>query len=87
MNNLLSEKDTGIVLQILADELGVTREQLTDEARFDQDLGADSLSMVEINMALEDRLEISIPDERAENVQTVGDLFEVLAELVHSQRT
>ena len=87
MNNLLSEKDTGIVLQILADELGVTREQLTDEARFDQDLGADSLSMVEINMALEDRLEISIPDERAEYVQTVGDLFEVLAELVHSQRT
>ena len=85
MKDLLSAKDTDAVLQILADELGVAKGQLTAEAQLEHDLGADSLSMVKINMALEDHFEISIPDEKAERVKTVGDLFEVLAELLQMQ--
>jgi acyl carrier protein len=81
MKTLISEKDAEAVLQILSDELGVARSQLTDDASLTEDLGADSLSLVEINMALEDRLEITIPDERADHVRTVVQLFELLSEL------
>jgi acyl carrier protein len=82
MNDLLSEKHAQIVEDILLEELGVNREQLTPEARLVEDLGADSLTVVEITMMLEDGLEISIPDEKSENVRTVGELFEMLAELL-----
>jgi acyl carrier protein len=82
MNDLLSEKDAKAVLEILAAELGVAEAQLTNDARLEDDLGADSLTLVQINMALEDRFNLSIPDERLERVQTVGDVFELLAELL-----
>ena len=82
MNHLLPEKDAKAVLEILTEELGVQHSQLTTDARLKEDLGADSLSLVEINMALEDRFNLSIPDERLERVQTVGDIFELLAELL-----
>ena len=82
MNDLLSEKHAQIVEDILLEELGVNREQLTPEARLVEDLGADSLTVVEITMMLEDGLEISIPDEKSENARTVGELFEMLAELL-----
>jgi acyl carrier protein len=84
MNHLLPEKDAKAVLEILTEELGVQQSQLTTDARLKEDLGADSLSLVEINMALEDRFNLSIPDERLERVQTVGDIFELLAELLQS---
>ena len=82
MNDLLPQKETKQVLEILTKELGVEQSQLTTDARLMEDLGADSLSLVEINMALEDRFNLTIPDERLERVQTVGDIFELLAELL-----
>ena len=82
MKDILSERDTKAVLDILVEQLGVQEAQLTSEARLEEDLGADSLTKVEIIMALEDRFELSIPDEESEKVSTVGDLFEVLGELL-----
>ena len=82
MNHLLPEKDAKAILEILTEELGVEQSQLTTDARLKEDLGADSLSLVEINMALEDRFNLSNPDERLERVQTVGDIFELLADLL-----
>jgi acyl carrier protein len=78
----LSDQDTRVVRAILLEELGVTEEQLTPEARFDEDLGADSLTRVEIALSLEDRLNLTIPDEQWEKVATVADLYEALAELL-----
>jgi acyl carrier protein len=85
MNNLLSENDTKVVLDILAGQLGVQVSQLTSDARIKEDLGADSLDIVEIVMSLDEQLGINVPDEMAERVSTVGDLFEVVAELVGKQ--
>lgn len=82
MNSILSEKDTKAVLGILVEELGVPEAQLTPDARLQEDLGADSLTLVEITMALEDRFNLSIPDEEWEKVSTVGDLFEALGDLL-----
>jgi acyl carrier protein len=80
MNDVLSEKDSKIVVEILIENLDVQPAQLTNEARLMEDLGADSLTMIEINMALEERFNLSFSDERLERVQTVGDIFELLAE-------
>jgi acyl carrier protein len=82
MNNVLSETDTNIVLDILTEQLGVERSQLTPEARLEEDLGADSLEKVEIAMALDEQFHISIPDEALERISTVGDIFNVLSEFV-----
>ena len=82
MNNLLSESDTNIVLDILVEQLGVEKSQLTPDARLKEDLGADSLDTMEIAMALDEHFHISLPDEAIERVSTVGDLFEVLSEFV-----
>ena len=80
MNDLLPEKDTKAVIEILTEELDVDQTQLTSDARLKEDLGADSLTLVQINMALEDRFNLSIPDERLETVLTVHDVFELLVE-------
>ena len=85
MNDLLSEKDAKAVIEILTEELGVTEAQLTNDAKLEEDLSADSLRLIEINMALEDRFHLSIPDERLEQVQTVGDVFELVAEMLPRQ--
>jgi len=82
MNNLLSESDTKAVMDILAEQLGVQEAQLAPDARLEQDLGADSLTLVEITIALEERFNLSIPDEEWEKVSSVGDVFEALAELL-----
>jgi len=81
-NNMLSEKDTKAVLDILIEQLGVQEAQLAPDARLMDDLGADSLTVVEITLALEERFHLSILDEQWERVSTVGDLFELLAELL-----
>jgi acyl carrier protein len=86
MNNLLSEPDTKAVLDILVEQLGVPQAQLTCEARLREDLGADSLEDVEIVMALEERFNLTIPDEMTERISTVGDLFEAIAELLEKRR-
>ena len=54
-NNMLSEKDTKAVFDILVEQLGVPEEQITLDARLEEDLGGDSLTAVEITLALEER--------------------------------
>jgi len=82
MNNVLSERDTKAVFRILTEQLGVQEAQLTPDARLKEDLGADSLDVVEIIMSADEHFHISIPDKSAERVATVQDLLEVLAELL-----
>lgn len=59
---------------IIADKLSIDAESITMEASFIDDLNADSLDIVELVMALEDELEMEIPDEDVENFKTVGDV-------------
>ena len=61
------------VRDIIEKELGVEREKLTDSASFIEDLGADSLDIVELVMEFEKEFNIDIPDEDAEKLRTVGD--------------
>ena len=68
------------VKDIIAEELGVEREKLTNEASFMEDLGADSLDQVELVMAFEKEFDIDIPDEEAEKLRTVGDALKYLHE-------
>jgi len=68
----------GKVKDIIAEELGVEREKLTNEASFMEDLGADSLDTVELVMAFEKEFDIDIPDEEAEKLRTVGDALNYL---------
>lgn len=66
------------VKEIIVEQLGVDAKQVTDEASFVDDLGADSLDTVELVMALEEKFSIEIPDEDAEKITTVGDAIEYL---------
>ena len=61
--------------EIIADTLSCDAEKVTMEASLFDDLGADSLDAVELNMALEDACGVSIPDEELANLKTVGDIF------------
>jgi acyl carrier protein len=61
------------VRDIIEKELGVERDKMTDEASFIEDLGADSLDIVELVMEFEKEFNIDIPDEDAEKMRTVGD--------------
>jgi len=66
------------VKQIIVDKLGVDESEVTNEASFTNDLGADSLDTVELIMEFEKEFDVSIPDEQAENIQTVGAAVEYL---------
>ena len=66
------------VREIIVRELGVERDKLTDGASFIDDLGADSLDIVELVMEFEKEFEIDIPDEEAEKLRTVGDAVSYL---------
>ncbi|HKT07927.1 MAG TPA: acyl carrier protein [Gemmatimonadaceae bacterium] len=66
------------VKEIIAKELGVEREKLTNDASFMEDLGADSLDTVELVMEFEKEFNIDIPDEDAEKLRTVGDAMNYL---------
>jgi len=66
------------VKEIIANELGVEIEKVTDQASFVDDLGADSLDTVELVMAFEEEFEVEIPDEDAERMQSVGDAIKYL---------
>jgi acyl carrier protein len=61
------------VKNIIADQLGVGEDEIKPESVFIDDLGADSLDIVELVMAMEEEFEVEIPDEEAENIKTVGD--------------
>lgn len=66
------------IKEIIVDQLGVEPEKVTMEASFIDDLGADSLDIVELIMALEEEFDIEIPDEEAEKFPTVGDVVEYI---------
>jgi acyl carrier protein len=65
---------------IIADQLGVKPEEVTPNASFVDDLGADSLDTVELIMALEEEFNVEIPDEDAEKMKTVGDAVKYIEE-------
>lgn len=68
------------VKSIIVEQLGVEESQVTDTAKFVEDLGADSLDTVELVMALEEEFSIEIPDEDAEKIATVGDAVNYISE-------
>ncbi|MCB1096565.1 MAG: acyl carrier protein [Verrucomicrobiales bacterium] len=68
------------VREIICEQLGVTPEQVTLEAKFIEDLGADSLDTVELVMAFEEEFSVEVPDEEAEKLQSVGDVVRYIEE-------
>ncbi|HIF14049.1 MAG TPA: acyl carrier protein [Bacteroidetes bacterium] len=71
------------VKEIIVDKLGVDDSEVTPEASFTNDLGADSLDTVELIMEFEKEFNISIPDEEAENIATVGQAIDFLEKNVN----
>jgi acyl carrier protein len=71
---------TARVKKIIVEKLGVDENEVTPEASFTNDLGADSLDTVELIMEFEKEFNISIPDEQAEQIQTVGQAISYLEE-------
>ncbi len=73
------------VKNIIIEQLGVEESQVTETAKFVEDLGADSLDTVELVMALEEEFTVEIPDEDAEKIATVGDAVKYINE--HSEKS
>ncbi len=72
----IEEKVKGIIVE----QLGVDAEQVTPDAKFIEDLGADSLDTVELVMALEEEFGIEVPDDEAEKLQSVNDVIKYIEE-------
>jgi len=72
------------VIEIVAEQMGVDKSEITRETSFVNDLNADSLDTVELVMEFEDQFEMSIPDEEAEKIQTVGQAIDYIKE--HSNK-
>ena len=73
------------VKDIIAEQLGVKKEEIKAESSFVDDLGADSLDTVEVVMALEEEFGIEIPDEDAEKITTVGEVVKYIDEKVQAK--
>ena len=76
MANEIEEK----VIEIVSEQMGVDKSEITRETSFVNDLNADSLDTVELVMEFEDEFEMSIPDEEAEKIQTVGQAVDYIKE-------
>jgi len=76
---------TGKIKTVIAEQLGVKPEEVTDQAKFVDDLGADSLDTVELVMALEEEYGVEIPDEDAEKLTTVGEAIKYIEEKMASK--
>src|SRR5947199_9591729 len=74
------------VKDIIVEQLGVNPEQVTPQASFIEDLGADSLDIVELVMAFEEEFSVEVPDEDAEKLQTVGDVSNYIKERANTPR-
>ncbi len=68
------------VTEIIVEHLNVSRDEVVPEASFVDDLGADSLDIVELVMAMEEEFDVEIPDDDAEKIQTIGDAIAYLKE-------
>ena len=68
------------VIEIVCEQMGASRDKISQETSFIQDLGADSLDTVELVMEFEDEFDLNIPDEDAEKIQTVGDAIKYISE-------
>ena len=68
------------VKEVVVEQLSISADDLKDDAKFVEDLGADSLDVVELVMALEEKFDIEIPDEEAEKIQTVKDIVTFIEE-------
>jgi len=77
----ISEKIKGVI----AEQLGVKPEEVTEQAKFVDDLGADSLDTVELVMALEEEYGVEIPDEDAEKLTTVGEAIKYIEKKIASK--
>jgi acyl carrier protein len=82
MTDTLTEMEMTRVQDILMHQLQVNRDQIKPEARIMEDLGADSLDMVEIAMKAEEEFNLTLPDEEAEKIVTVDDLCEAVGKLL-----
>ena len=69
------------VKKIIIEQLGVKEEQVTNEASFVEDLGADSLDLTELIMAMEEEFDVEIPDEEAEKIVTVQNAIDFVAKI------
>ncbi len=70
------------VRDILCDQLDVNEEDVTMDSSIAEDLGADSLDVVDLIMSLEDEFDLEVPDEQVENIKTVGDLVRFIEQSV-----
>jgi acyl carrier protein len=66
------------VIDLVCEHLGVNRDQVTRQTSFQDDVGADSLDIVELVMELEEEFEITIPDDQAEKIKTVGEAIDYI---------
>ena len=76
---------TDRISKIIVEQLGVNEDQVKPEAKFIEDLGADSLDTVELVMALEEEFGTEIPDEDAEKLQSVGDVIKFIEDTQSTQ--
>ena len=86
MTDTLTDKEMIKVQDIVMHQLQINREQITPEARIMADLGADSLDMVEIAMKAEEEFNLTLPDDEAEKIVTVDDLYEAVGKLLGRAR-
>ena len=86
MTDTLTDTEMTRVQDILMHQLQINREQIKPEARIMADLGADSLDMVEIAMKAEEEFNLTLPDEEAEKIVTVGSLYEAVGTLLGRAR-
>ena len=82
MTDTLTDTEMSKVQEILMHQLQINREQIKPEARIIADLGADSLDMVEIAMKAEEEFSLTLPDDEAEKIVTVEDLYEAVGKLL-----
>jgi len=75
----------GRVIEIISEQMGAEKSEITRETSFINDLNADSLDTVELVMEFEDEFDMSIPDEEAEKIQTVGAAIDYIANVIRSK--